>query len=241
MNGIFVTGTDTGVGKTHVTCLLARCLRERGIRVGIYKPVCSGADEDPDSQAGISWSDVTQLSAALDNQFPSEWICPQRFIAPLAPPVAATKEGKNVNADQLRSGMDVWRSQVDLLLVEGAGGWQAPITDQETVADLATDLDFPVLVVSANRLGMVSHTLLTVDSIRSRGLTLCGVVVNPVQSSDDESRGSNPQLLRSFTDVPVFGPLEWMPDHRMSPDSFSGLTPLIEYCVDQGWLPRRPI
>lgn len=241
MNGIFVTGTDTSVGKTHVTCLLARCLRERGIRVGIYKPVCSGAEVTSDSPKGVFWPDVAQLSVALDNQFPAEWICPQQFIAPLAPPVAAAREGRAVDAGQLRRGVDIWRDNVDLLLIEGAGGWRAPVTDSETVAELATDLGFPVLLVSANRLGMVSHTLLTIESIQSRGLTLCGVVVNPVQSDEDESRETNPQLLGSFTDVPVFGPLTWMPDPWLVQGPLQELIPLVEHCTRKGWFPRSPI
>lgn len=204
MQGIFITGIDTGVGKTHVTCLLARYLRRNGWSVGLYKPACSGAD-----QAQLTWPDLEQLSRALDGQYPREWICPQAFLAPLAPPEAAAQEGRTVDAGLLRTGIDVWRGQVDILLVEGVGGWMCPLTETETIADLARDLGFPVLVVAANRLGMISHTLLTLQSITFSELRICGAVVNPVSAGDDGTNQSNPRVLRKLTDIPIFGPLSW--------------------------------
>lgn len=175
MQGLFVTGTNTGVGKTHVTCAIARELQRRGVRVGAYKPVCSGSER---SAEGEFWPDVLRLADALDRRFDSDWICPQRFSAALAPPAAARREGRTVDRKLLRSGVARWRNAVDVLLVEGVGGWLSPIAEGETVADFATDVGFPVLIVAGLELGAVSHTLLTVESVAQRGLPIAGIVAN---------------------------------------------------------------
>lgn len=208
MNGLFITGTDTGVGKTYVTCRLARQLRAQGVRVGIYKPACSGAQRHPET-GEWQWSDVEVLSAALAHEFPRALICPQTFVAPLAPPVAAQQEGRRVDPGLLRSGAEAWQELVDVLLVEGAGGWLSPVTDEETVADLASDVGFPVLVVAANRLGAINQTLLTVQSVHARKLAVAGVLLNNVSPDDDASREGNLHLLRRHLRDPIFGPLSF--------------------------------
>jgi len=236
MYGLFITGIDTAVGKTHVTCLLARRLRQLGVSVGVYKPVCSGAEFSPTGEP--DWSDLEQLSAATDHQFPREWICPQTFQAPLAPPLSAAQEGRQVDAQLLRSGTNVWRDQVDFLLVEGVGGWMCPLTATETVADLARDLGFPVLVVAANRLGMLSHTLLTLQSLAFSELRVAGAVVNPVCGEDDGTHESNAVYLRNMISLPVFGPLIWQAnsgnlEHSAETATNRLLDELIRECVPE--------
>src|SRR5690606_6781856 len=110
------------------------------------KPVCSGGV--PDGAGGIVWDDVRSLASAVGNAFPDDRICPQRFLAPLAPPVAARREGRRVDADLLRQGARWWQGRVDLLLVEGVGGLLCPLPDDETVADLAGDLGWPLIIVA---------------------------------------------------------------------------------------------
>jgi len=214
MRGLFITGIDTAVGKTHVTCLLARRLSQHGVSVGVYKPVCSGAEFSLTGEP--YWPDLERLSAATGHQFPREWICPQIFQAPLAPPLAAAQEGREVDAQLLRSGMNVWRDQVDFLLVEGVGGWMCPLTATETIADLARDLASPVLVVAANRLGMLSHTLLTLQSLVFSELRVAAAVVNPVCGEDDGTHESNAVFLRNRISLPVFGPLAWQGHSKQS-------------------------
>ena len=116
MRGVFITGTDTGVGKTVVASALVRHLREDGLRVGAYKPVASGARD-------LRWDDVEALHAALGEMVPRDRICPQTFRAALAPPMAARQEGRAVDTSLLRSGAAWWREQpIDALIIEGAGG-----------------------------------------------------------------------------------------------------------------------
>src|SRR5262249_17926499 len=131
--GLFITGTDTGVGKTYVAAGIVRLLRQQGMRVGACKPVASGSELGP---AGPFWQDVEQLHAALGGEYPRERICPQCWHAAVAPPIAARLEGGEVDGRLLRNGADWWREQVDLLVVEGAGGLLSPLTETETVADL---------------------------------------------------------------------------------------------------------
>jgi dethiobiotin synthetase len=204
MQGLLITGTDTGVGKTFVAARIGGRLRSLGVRVGLYKPVCSGAVWNVQKQSW-SWPDVDILSATLDHSFPGELICPQRFQASLAPPEAARLEGRPVDVRQLRTGAIAWAELCEVLLVEGVGGWKCPLTELETMADLSCDLGFPVLVVAANRLGVINHTLLTVESIQQAGLPVAGVLLNDVADQADESTASNAIVLERMLDVPLLG------------------------------------
>ncbi len=202
--GLFVTGTDTGVGKTFVSALIARDLVADGVRVGAYKPACSGSSRDADGCE--VWEDVDVLAAAIGGGFPTDKVCPQRYTAALAPNVAARMQNRTVDGTLLRDGIDWWNNRVDVLLVEGVGGLLCPLTDDETVADLANDLGFPLIIVASLGLGTINHTLLTVEVAANRGLRIAGIVLN--QGSLDESDASletNPQEIAARCDLPVLG------------------------------------
>ena len=206
---LVITGTDTNVGKTHVTCLIARLLRQQQFRVGVYKPVCSGAiGWSPDSaiDAGHArWDDIERIKAVTGRDWPDEVICPQRFLAPLAPPVAARREGRQVSFEQILDGVNPFSSS-DLLLIEGAGGWLSPLTDEHSLADLAVKLQAPVLIVARTGLGTINHTLLTIEAIRHRGLKVAGVIMNEATPhSFDLSSSSNSDEIRTRGNVHVFG------------------------------------
>jgi dethiobiotin synthetase len=211
--GLFITGTDTGVGKTHVAAAIIRILREQGARVGAYKPAVTGSHPGPD---GPIWDDVTRLQAALGRDVAPERICPQRFHAPLAPPVAARLEGRGVDAALLRRGIDCWNDQADVVIVEGAGGLLSPLTETESVADVAQDLGFPLIVVARLSLGTINHTLLTLEAARNRRLDVAGIVLNQPAAADpdDCSTATNAEELRCRSDVPILAILP----HAVSSD-----------------------
>jgi len=213
LRGLFITGTDTGVGKTQIACAIIRVLRGQGARVGAYKPAVSGSRSGPD---GPIWDDVTQLQAALGSGVAPERICPQCFHAPLAPPVAARQEGKTVDAALLRSGIDWWRGRADVVIVEGAGGLLSPVTETESVADVACDLGFPLIVVARASLGTINHTLLTLEAARHRRLHVAGIVLNQAVAADphDPSPFTNAEELRRRAGVPILANLP----HAVAPD-----------------------
>jgi dethiobiotin synthetase len=202
--GLLVTGTDTDVGKTYVSVMIIRDLMAHGISVGAYKPVCSGSVPDA---AGIPcWHDVDALSCAVGGGFDSEMICPQRFTLPLAPPVAARAEGRSVDTSLLREGARRWSERVDFLVVEGVGGLLCPVTEEETVADLAYDLRYPLIVVSRLGLGTINHTLLTIEVARQRGLTVAGIVMNQATPEPlGRESESNPAEIARRCEAPLLG------------------------------------
>ncbi|MGL4513117.1 MAG: dethiobiotin synthase [Lacipirellulaceae bacterium] len=195
MRGLFITGTGTEVGKTHVAALIARQLVAAGVRVGVYKPVASGCRR---IESALVSEDALALWEAAGRPLSLDAVCPQRFAAPLAPHLAAREEGKRVDSALLRSGANAWRDACDVLLVEGAGGLMSPLCDNDYNADLAIDLGFPVVVVAANRLGVINDSLQTVitagviDSLRpGRALRVAGIVLNDVTAAGDPSRATN--------------------------------------------------
>ena len=211
--GLFVTGTDTGVGKTHVASLIARQLGSTGVRVGVYKPVCSGAIVDANGRA--RWDDIDRLRAAVrdnwsDSDLTDDAICPQRFLAPLAPPLAARAEGRVVDVGQLRRGADGWTGRAEVLIVEGAGGLLSPVSEAESVADLARDIGYPLIVVARCGLGTINHSLLTIEVARQRGLCVAGIVLNQSHTDDDLTLWTdNAAEIEARCGVPVFGVVPW--------------------------------
>jgi dethiobiotin synthetase len=204
MQTIFVTGTDTNIGKTYVCCLLIRKLQAAGFTVGAYKPACSGAEFDAAGRP--FWSDVEALRSAAGAELPTDLICPQRFLAAVAPNVAAELEGSKVSNDLLLHGLAAWENKVDALIVEGAGGVFCPLSNELTVLDLATQIQAPVVVVAANRLGVISHTRLTVDRLRQSGLVVAAVIMNDAQIRDsaDASLTTNArQLSHWIPSIPI--------------------------------------
>lgn len=212
-SGIFITGTGTEVGKTYVAALIAKQLVAAGVRVGVYKPAASGCI--PQGGELVS-EDAVTLWEAAGRPLTLEAVCPQRFLAPLAPNVAAREEGKRVDAERLRAGVESWQGECDFLLVEGAGGLMSPLSDEDYNADLAIDLDLPLVVVAANRLGVINDTLQTVitasvvDSMRSgEELRVAGVVLNNTSPDGDESRSSNAKELSERLGPPLLGCVPW--------------------------------
>ena len=202
-HGLFVTGTDTGIGKTHVAAMIARALAAQGRRVGVYKPAASGCTHD--SNGSLTSEDAVQLWEAAGRPGDLEHVCPQRFAAPLAPHLAARAEGRELDFDQLRWGLDYWRPRSDVVVVEGAGGLFSPLGDEKLNIDLALALGFPLVIVAENRLGVIHGVLATCNAVSSynlkyvrHALKIACVILNRPTGHDakDLSRESNGAELR---------------------------------------------
>jgi dethiobiotin synthetase len=196
LRGLFITGTDTEIGKTYVAALVARSLVAAGHRVGVYKPAASGCTRRGGTLVTL---DAERLWLAAGSPGTLEEVCPQVFEAPLAPHLAAAAEGRKLDAALLRRGLDAWIERSDVVLVEGAGGLMSPLGEDEYVADLAHDFGFPLLVVARNTLGTINHvlqTLVTATTFRD-GLDVAGIVLNePCPRSDDPSTEQNAREIR---------------------------------------------
>lgn len=199
--GLFVTGTDTGVGKTVVTAAIARCLRAAGVRVGVCKPVATGASL---RDGHLVSEDTLRLGEAAGVPDQLERVTPRTFAEPAAPPVAAANEGLSLKLAELTSAVTWWEQGSEVVLVEGVGGLLCPLTEQETIADLASALDYPLLVVARATLGTLNHTLLTLEVAAQRGLSVAGVVLNEVERSGGSlAERTNPQQLVSRIQPPL--------------------------------------
>lgn len=188
----FITGTDTDAGKTYVTCLLLEDLRRQGRRVAGYKPFVCGVR-----------TDAHQLLDSSSEGLTLDEINPQWWKSPAAPFAAGLLENRPVELDLAREGFQHLTAGYADVLVEGAGGWEVPLTETETLADFAQGLQLPVIVVVNNRLGALNHTLLTVRNIQQRGLTCAGIILNYVSEERDAASISNKMVLDRFLDVPV--------------------------------------
>jgi dethiobiotin synthetase len=199
--GFFVTGTDTGVGKTLVACALLRALRARGEDVAGMKPIETGVGE-----AGPL--DALALRAAAGDVDPLDDVCPQRFALPAAPTVAAAAEGRSVELWAVRRAFERLNVRHDCVIAEGAGGLLVPVAEQECMADLARDLGLPLVVVARAALGTINHTLLTLEAAVARGLSVAGVVIShssgPLSPADD----ANLEALRRALGSALLGELE---------------------------------
>lgn len=208
--GLFIAGTDTGVGKTYVGALIARSLAAAGRRVGVYKPTASGCLWQDGSLVS---EDAVALWEAAGRPGDLEHVCPQRFAAPLAPHLAAQAEGKRLDADLLRRGIEYWRERSEIVLVEGVGGLMSPLGEDEYVADLAEEFGFPLVVVSRNVLGTLNQTLQTlmVAAVFREGIPVAGVVLNHSSppSADDVSLATNRRELAARSVAPVLAEVAW--------------------------------
>ena len=219
--GLFIAGTNTEVGKTYVTGLIARDLARAGHRVGVYKPAASGCRR---AEGRLVADDAVAVWEAAGRPGRLEEVCPQCFAAPLAPHLAARAEGKQLDEKLLFSGIEVWQKRSDVILVEGAGGLLSPLGRRLYVADLAARFGFPLIVVVPNKLGMINQTLQTLVAAEhfgggsGGGLSVAGVVMNTpcedlcAEASADVSRSSNRRELALHCGPPILAEVGWRSD-----------------------------
>ena len=174
----FITGTDTGVGKTHVACKLIQQYVAQGYKVIGMKPVAAGSDF-----INGEWvnDDVLKLEAASNVKAPRELVNPYSFKEAVAPHIAAEIAGVEIKIEVIQQAFEQLKKMTDIVIVEGAGGFLVPLNNQLSMADLPAVLDVPVILVVGMKLGCINHSLLTVEAIKARGLTLHGWVANQIE------------------------------------------------------------
>ncbi len=215
--GLFITGTSTGVGKTHVASMIARQLVREGRRVGVYKPVASGCRETAEGRVA---DDAVALWEAAGRPGRLDDVCPQKFVASLAPPRAARLEGRRVDPSLLRAGIVPWRLTSEIVLVEGAGGLMSPLSDVLYNVDLAAELGFPLLIVAANELGVINATLQTLITAKSKApqLPIAGLVLNQTAAlKNDASLASNADELIARCDASLLATVNYGATEFASP------------------------
>jgi len=199
--GFFITGTDTGVGKTLVSCTLLHAYSEHGYSVIGMKPIAAGCENG-------QWQDVEQLTAASNVAVPRSLVNPYAFAEPIAPHIAAQKAGVAIDLEVIRRSYDNLRTRADITIVEGVGGFLVPLGNRRDTSDLARVLGLPVILVVGMRLGCLSHALLTARAIDSAGLTLAGWVANWI-SPDMLQPEENLRTLIEWLDCPLLGILPY--------------------------------
>ncbi len=209
----FITGTDTNVGKTFVSTLIARSLRAVGIDAGVMKPVETGCAE---AEGSLVPADAVALKEAAGSNDPLDIINPYRFAPPLSPNVAARLSGVEIDLNRIESAFKTLSAVHEIILVEGAGGLLVPMNNYHAMADLALRLNARLVIVAASRLGVINHALLTCECARSRGLGIAGVILNnPSPSEDDLSVRYNRSEIERY--APVLAEVPYTPTGEALP------------------------
>ena len=206
--GLFITGTDTGVGKTLVSVGLISLFKERGMRVGVMKPAESGCRRE---KGGLIPEDAIILKNAAESQDDLDIINPYALEAPLAPALAAEREGVEIRLEVIRRAFEILISRHDMVVVEGAGGFLVPLFDDFFMADLAKELGLPLLLVTEAKLGIINHTLLTLAHAREREIPVLGIVMNHASDQQGLPETLNPEALRRWAKAPFLGSIPFMP------------------------------
>ncbi|MBZ2168511.1 dethiobiotin synthase [Marinobacter sp. F4216] len=223
----FVTGTDTGVGKTMVSAAILEAARSMGKRTLAMKPIASGCDNTPD---GLRNEDALLLQGAMTEELAYDVVNPIALEPAIAPHVAAQQAGKSITAGRLAGycrGLQMRSS--DLMLVEGAGGWRVPLNERETYAALPRELEMPVILVVSLKLGCINHALLTAEAVRADGLRLAGWVANRPEKDTMSCEQETFDYLLGHIGAPCLGSLPWNPEaDAVTLSAHLNISPLFE-------------
>ena len=202
-SGLFVTGTDTGVGKTYVSAGIARALTSRGVDVGVMKPAETGCR----MRAGrLMPKDALRLKKSACVKDPLSLVTPYKFRSPLAPAVAAELEGKTIDPAKIIKAFQLLSMRHDFLIVEGAGGIMVPLSGTYTYLDLAKKLGLPVLLVARPGLGTINHTLLTIAALMGRKIEIAGIVINyALDQKSGPVEMTSPGVIEKMSNVRISG------------------------------------
>jgi dethiobiotin synthetase len=206
---LFFAGTDTDVGKTYVAALATSELLQLGRIVAVYKPAASGCEPADNGSDERTSADATRLWEASGRRGDLHAVCPQRFLAPLAPQAAAISEGRTVDEALLVTGLDAVIDGADVAVIEGAGGLLSPLSQTLLNSDIAAKLDAELIIVAANRLGVIHQVLATVLAAKALRLPVLGIVLNRASKDADASVLSNAGTIASFTKVPILAEINY--------------------------------
>lgn len=207
MRGVFITGTDTGVGKTLVAATMLRALARAGLKTVGMKPVASGSAQTP---GGLRNEDALALQTAANVARPYELVNPYAFAPPIAPHLAAAEAGAVIALPKILESFRQLCAGADAVIVEGVGGWQVPLAENFALPDLARSLGLPVVLVVGMRLGCLNHALLSARAIRADGLRLAGWVANCMDTAF-EHRADNVATLERCMSAPLLADFPWAP------------------------------
>jgi dethiobiotin synthetase len=197
--GFFITGTDTDIGKTTVALGLITALKRQGLRVGAFKPVSAGCEQ---TEYGLRNDDALQLMQQASVELPYDMINPYAFEPAIAPHIAAAENNTDMSIDTIVQAYQKIAAKVDVVIVEGAGGWLVPLNETQTMADIATTLQLDIIQVVGLKLGCLNHALLTSASISAHGLTQTGWIANHISASAHRST-ENINALRTRIEAPL--------------------------------------
>lgn len=205
MRGIFITGTDTGVGKSIVTGFLAKYLRGKGYKVVTQKWVQTGSCSSTDINLHLKIMGVSKgaIKGYLD------CVCPYVFKLPASPHLAAKTEKKKINIARIKESFKLLSSKFDFVIVEGIGGALVPVNEKRLVIDIAKELGLPVLVVAQNKLGAINHTLMTIEVLKHRKMKILGILFNNCQGQNKLILQDNPDIIKKITGQKILGVLPW--------------------------------
>ncbi len=203
IKGVFITGTDTGVGKTYVATGIAKALRSAGVAVGVMKPAETGCGSRSGKLIPRDAAALVRAAAVRDSL---SLVNPYRFRSPVAPSVASAIERKPIDPEKILKSFKTLSQRHEFMIVEGAGGIMVPLAEGYLFLDLAEAMGLPVVIVARPGLGTINHTLLTIEALRNRGITIAGVVINDGQEGRKGlAEATSPAVIQEISGVPIIG------------------------------------
>ena len=199
--GLFITGTDTGVGKTLIAGAIAKILAGKGLKVGVFKPIATGCRSDWE---GMISDDTQFLAWCANSDLPLSMITPVGFLTPAAPVVSAAFDHSAIDFDKISAAYADICQASDIVIVEGIGGVRVPLTDEFDLLDLAVEFAMPVVIVARPNLGTINHTLMTIDCVRAAELKIAGVVVNGYRATESTvAEDTAPEIIAKCSGVGI--------------------------------------
>jgi len=218
MKGIFITGTDTGVGKSVVTGALGRYLLETGVKVATQKWIQTGSAGDISSDLAMHLKIIGRPKSSISNYI--KFSCPYSFKAAVSPHLASRREKREIKVDKIIEAFRQLSRKFDFVIVEGIGGALVPFNQKGLVIDIARRLNLPVLIVAQNKLGAINHTLLTIEALKRRKLKISGIIFNNCRKVDRLVAEDNPKIIEAISGERVLGILPWMKDRNRLYEKF---------------------